>query len=35
MFDLQEETVCRRKAANQAWLFNTGLASPKLGAPCP
>lgn len=36
MFELHEEAVCRRKAnGNQPWNWNTGLASPPLGAPCP
>lgn len=30
MYELHEAAVCRRKAANQAWNWNTGLASPKL-----
>lgn len=30
MFDLHERAVCRRKAANLAWNWNVGLASPPL-----
>lgn len=30
MYALHEAAVCRRKAANQAWLFNVGMISPML-----
>ena len=30
MFALHEAAVCRRRAANQAWNWNTGMASPVL-----
>lgn len=32
MFDLHEKAVCRRKARDLAWNWNTGLASPVLTA---
>lgn len=33
MFQLHERAVCRRKASDAAWNWNTGLASPVLTAP--
>ncbi|HVZ99475.1 MAG TPA: carboxylesterase family protein [Caulobacterales bacterium] len=38
MFELHEEAVCRRRAANLAWNWNVGIISPPLGganAACP
>jgi para-nitrobenzyl esterase len=36
MFELHEQAMCRRRASGeQAWNWNVGLNSPKLGAACP
>lgn len=33
MYELHEEAVCRRKAADLAWNWNTGIVSPPLAKP--
>jgi para-nitrobenzyl esterase len=34
-YALQEQVVCRRRGADQAWNWNVGLASPRLPPPSP